>query len=129
MAHEVHPTKIIETDDGKIVMQTPDMAHKSALSNSLYTYILTDDDLAELNTFDKDEDRAKFIKKKTLKKGYTMMQLTVLSFVTSAPFHLNDYMVEPILDLRSFLEFLDEKIFAKMLDAMKELGTIDPLSL
>ena len=128
MAHEVHPKKIIETPKGKIVMEAPDMFRKSALSNSIYTYVLTDDDLLILNDMQNDEERNKYIQLKSLKKGFTTMQLTVLSFVTSAPFNLNDYSVEPVLDLKSFLEFIDEDTFSKMIEKMSEIGRIDPLS-
>ena len=128
MAHEVHPKKIVKTEKGNIVMEAPDMWRGSALSNSIYSYILTDDDLLALNDMKTDEERDRFIKLRTLKKGYTTMQLTVLSYVTTAPFHLNDYKKEPILDLESFIESIDAKIFAEMVEKMKEIGMIDPLS-
>ena len=127
MAHETHPKKIIKTDKGNIVMEKPDLLHTSALSNSIYTYILSDDDLLKLNEMTETADRDRFIQLKTLKKGYTTLQLSILSYVTSAPFHLNDYSVEPVLDLKSFLEFADAKLIAQMSDAIKELGMIDPL--
>lgn len=128
MAHEVHPKKIIETKKGKIVMEAPDMFRKSALSNSVYTYILNDDDLMKINDMKNDEERNRFIQLKSLKKGYTTTQLSVLSYVVSAPFHLNDYAVEPVLDLKSFLEFIDSETFSLMIEKMRELGTTDPLS-
>ena len=128
MAHEVHPKKIVKTEKGNIVMGMPDLLRTSALSNSIYSYILTDDDLMKLNEMTNEEERAKFVQMKTLKKGFTTMQLTLLSYVTSAPFHLNDYSVEPLLDLKSFLEFADAELMNSMSKAMKELGQIDPLS-
>jgi len=128
MAHEVHPKKIVKTEKGNIVMEKPDLLRTSALSNSIYTYILTDDDLLKINEMENEDERAKFIQLKTLKKGFTTMQLTLLSYVTSAPFHLNDYSVEPLLDLKSFLEFADAELMNSMNNAMKELGQIDPLS-
>ena len=60
--------------------------------------------------------------------GFTTYQLTILSYVESAPFHLNDYAVEPIFDLKSFLNYVDSDLLKKMGDTMKELGQIDPLS-
>ena len=108
-------------------MEKPDLLHTSALSNSIYTYILSDDDLLKLNTMTDTAERDKFIQLKTLKKGYTTLQLSVLAYVTKAPFHLNDYTVEPILDLKSFLEFADAKLISEMSEKIKELGMIDPL--
>ena len=128
MAHEVHPKKIVKTEKGNIVMETPDMFRKSALSNSIYSYVLTEKDLLSLNEIANEKERNEFIHIRTLKKGFTMMQLTLLSYVTSAPFHLNDYREEPVFDLNSFIEFLDDKTMNDMINAMKELGTIDPLS-
>lgn len=128
MAHDTHPKKTVKTDKGNIVMERPDLLRSSALSNSIYTYVLTDDDLLKLNTMETDEERNQYIRIKSLKKGYTTMQLTLLSYVTSAPFHLNDYGVEPLLDLKSFLEFADMKLLTEMTETMKELGKIDPLS-
>lgn len=127
MAHEIHPKKIIETKDGKIVIEKPDILRTSALSNSIYTYILSDDDLLKLNDMESADERNKFIQLKSLKKGFTTMQLTVLSYVTSAPFHLNDYNVEPLLDLKSFLEYADSELINEMGAKIKELGMIDPL--
>ena len=128
MAHEVHPKKVIESKNGKIVMEKPDLSRTTAMANSIYTYILTDDDLLALNEMKDEKERNMFIKRKSLKKGFTSMQITMLAYVTSAPFHLNDYAVEPILDLRSFLEYADTDLIAKMSKAMDELGKIDPLS-
>ena len=123
-----HPKKIIETEDGKIVMSKPDMSRTSALSNSMYSYILSDEDLLKLNKMETDQERNEFIKIKSLKMGFTTYQLTILSYVESAPFHLNDYAVEPIFDLKSFLNYVDADLLKKMGDTMKELGQIDPLS-
>ena len=128
MAHEVHPKKIVKTAKGNIVMEMPDLLRTTALSNSLYSYVLTDEEILKMNDMATDEERNKFMQLKTLKKGYTTMQLTLLSYVTSAPFHLNDYAVEPLLDLRAFLEFADTNIINDMSVALKELGKIDPLS-
>ena len=109
-------------------MEMPDLLRTTALSNSLYSYVLTDEEILKMNDMATDEERNKFMQLKTLKKGYTTMQLTLLSYVTSAPFHLNDYAVEPLLDLRAFLEFADTNIINDMSVALKELGKIDPLS-
>lgn len=127
MAHDVHPKKIIETDDGKIVMERPDLLRTTALSNTITTYLLTDDELLSMNEMETSEERDRFMQLKMLKKGYTTLQYTALSYVTSAPFHLNDYRVEPILDIASFLEYADAELISKMADAMKGLGMIDPL--
>lgn len=127
MAHEVHPKKIIKTDKGNIIMEMPDLLRTSALSNSIYSYILTEDELMKLNDMEDIQEREKFLKVRAMKKGYTTMQLTILSYVTSAPFHLNDYAVEPLLDLKSFLEFADTEIMNKMSQAFTEIGKIDPL--
>lgn len=128
MAHEVHPKKIIKTEKGNIVMEMPDFLRQTALSNSIYTYILTDEELLELNDIKDAEERDKYLKVRSLKKGYTSVQLTVLSYVTSAPFHLNDYSKDPVLDLKSFVDFVDKGIFTEMVQKMTELGSIDPLS-
>ena len=56
------------------------------------------------------------------------MQLMALSYVTKAPFHLNDYATEPLLDLKSFLEYATPQLLNEMMTAIKELGAIDPLS-
>ena len=128
MAHEVHPKKIIKTDKGNIVMEMPDFYRQTALSNSVYTYILTDEELLELNNISDADERDKYLKIRSMRKGYTSVQLTVLSYVTEAPFHLNDYSKDPILDLKSFLDFVDKGLFTEMVDKMTELGKIDPLS-
>ena len=128
MAHEVHPKKIVKTDKGNIVLEEPDMFRKSALSNSMYTYIFTDEDLDKINEMKDDGERDRFMKFKSMRMAYTVSQLTSLSYITSAPFHLNNYEKEPILDLKSYLEFLDEDIFSEILAKIKELGLIDPLS-
>ena len=128
MAHEVHPKKIVETDKGKIVLEMPDMYRQTALSNAMYTYMLTDDELLQMNEIADPEERERFMKVRSLKKGYTMIQLTVLSYITSAPFHLNDYRKEPMLDLESFLDFVDKDLFMKLFKKTTEIGTIDPLS-
>lgn len=128
MARDMHPKKIIETKDGKIVMEMPDMYRQTALSNSMYSYILTDEELLQMNEITDVEERERFMKIRTLRKGYTTIQLTVLSYVTSAPFHLNDYRKEPILDLEAFLDYIDKDSFMQMVEKMKELGSIDPLS-
>ena len=128
MAHDVHPKKIVKTDKGNIVMETPDLLRTSALSNSVYTYILTDEDLSVINEMEDEKERSKYIKMKSLKKGFTMMQLSMLAYVTSAPFHLNNYYLEPLLDLKSFIDFADADMMSAMTKAMKELGQIDPLS-
>ena len=128
MAHEVHPKKIIKTEKGNIVMEMPEFLRQTALSNSIYTYILTDEELLELNDIKDAEERDKYLKVRSLRKGYTSVQLTVLSYVTSAPFHLNDYSKDPILDLKSFVDFVDKEIFTEMVQKMTELGSIDPLS-
>lgn len=128
MAHEVHPKKIIETPKGNIVLEMPDLFRSTALSNSIYTYILSDEELLKLNDMQTDEERDQFIKLASLRKGYTSVQLTLLSYVTSAPFHLNDYAVEPLLDLKSFLEFADKDLLGEMMKKVQELGVIDPLS-
>lgn len=125
---QVHPTKIIETEKGKIVMSKPDMLRTSALSNSMYSYILTDDELLKLNKMESDQERNEFIKIKSLKMGFTTYQLSILAYIESAPFHLNDYSVEPVFDLKSFLAFVDADLLKKLGDTMKELGQIDPLS-
>lgn len=125
---EVHPSKIIETEQGNIVMEAPDTIRSTALANSIYSFILDDDDLEYLNQLTNDAERNAYIKKKSLKRGMTMFQLSVLAYVVKAPFHINDYFVEPILDLKSFLKFADLPTISKMGDAMKELGMIDPLS-
>lgn len=57
-----------------------------------------------------------------------MYQMTALAYVKQAPWHLNDYAKEPVLDLASFLEYADMDLIRKMGNAMTELGTIDPLS-
>ena len=128
MAPDVHPVKIIETKNGNIVLEQPDLLRTSALSNSLYTYILSDEDILKMNAMGSDDERNQFLQLKTLKKGFTTMQLTLLAYVTSAPFHLNDYGTEPLLDLRSFIEFADVELINKMSICIKELGQIDPLS-
>ena len=128
MAHDVHPKKIIKTEKGNIVMEMPDLMRSSALSNSIYTYVLTDADLLKINEMKTDDERNQYIKMQSLKKGYTVMELTMLAYVTSAPFHLNDYGTETLLDLKSFLEFADMDLLNKMMSAMKEIGVIDPLS-
>ena len=127
MTHEVHPKKIIKTEKGNIVMEAPDLARTSALSNSIYTYILTEDDLLKLNEIEDTKEKDRFIRIRTLKKGFTTFQLTALSYVTSAPFHLNDYTTEPLLDLKSFLEFADTDLMNQMAEKIKEIGLIDPL--
>lgn len=127
MTHEVHPKKIVKTDKGNIVLELPDLARTSALSNSIYTYILTEKDLLEINQITDEKEKDKFIKVRTLKKGFTTFQLSILAYVTSAPFHLNDYTVEPLLDLKSFLEFADTSLLNEMAEKVKELGMIDPL--
>lgn len=126
---QIHPSKIIETAQGNIVMEAPDTIRSTALVNSIYSFILTDEDLDELNKLTNEQERNEYIQKKSLKRGMTMYQLSVLAYVTKAPFHLNDYFEEPILDLKSFLKFADMSIISKMGDAMRELGVIDPLSL
>ncbi len=126
---QTHPQKIIETEQGNIVMESPDVLRSSALVNSIYSYILTDEDLDVLNEMTDTRERDRFIRKKSLKRGMTMYQLTALSYVVSAPFHLNDYAKEPILDIESFLKFADMELIAKMAGVMKSLGQIDPLSL
>lgn len=123
-----HPSKIIETKDGNIVMEAPDTMRSTALANSIYTYILTDSDLDELNQLSDTAERDAFIKRKSLRKGMTMYQLSVLAFVSKAPWHLNDYITDPVLDLKSFLEYADMELIGKMGETMKELGSIDPLS-
>lgn len=125
-----HPTQIIETADGNIVMSKPSVKRSSALSNSIYSIILTDDELLKCNKMETDKERNEFIQVKSLKKGFTTFQLTLLSYVESAPWHMNDYSVEPILDLKSFLDYVDDKpeIMAKMKGAIEVLGKIDPLS-
>lgn len=128
MAHDIHPKKIVKTEKGNIVMETPDLLRTSALSNSIYTYILTDEDLSIVNEMEDEKERSKYIKMKSLRKGFTTMQLSMLAYVTSAPFHLNNYYLEPLLDLKSFIDFADADIMSAMTKAMKELGQIDPLS-
>jgi len=128
MAHEVHPKKIIKTEKGNIVLEKPDMFRTSAMSNSIYTYILTEEDLLKINKMESGEERDKYTQIQSLKKGYTLMQLMALSYVTKAPFHLNDYATEPLLDLKSFLEYATPQLLSEMMSAIKELGAIDPLS-
>lgn len=128
MAHEVHPKKIVKTPKGNIVLEAHDMFRTSALSNSMYTYIFTDEDLEKINAMETDKERNSFMKLKSMRKAYTVSQLTALSYITSAPFHLNDYSVEPLLDLKSFLEFIDQDMFNEILNKIKELGLVDPLS-
>lgn len=127
---DTHPTKIIQTDDGNIVMSKPNVKRSTALTNSIYTYILTDEDLLKCNRMETDAERNEFIRIKSLKKGYTMYQLSILSFVESAPWHLNDYAIEPLIDLKAFMDYIDDKpeLLRQMGDAMKEIGMIDPLS-
>ena len=125
---ETHPTKVIQTEHGNIVMSKPDLLRTSALSNSIYSYILTDEELLAMNSMASDKERNDYMQVKVLKRGYTVMQLTMLAYVTSAPFHLNDYLKDPILDLESFLGFADMDLINRMSATMKELGTIDPLS-
>ncbi len=127
---ETHPTLIIDTDDGNIVMSKPNVKRSTALTNSIYSYLLTDEELLKCNRMQSDNERDEFIKIKSLKKGYTMYQLSILSYVESAPWHLNDYAIEPLLDLKSFMDYIDDKpdLLKKMGETMKEIGQIDPLS-
>ena len=127
---ETHPTLIINTDDGNIVMSKPNVKRSTALTNSIYSYLLTDEELLKCNRMQSDNERDEFIKIKSLKKGYTMYQLSILSYVESAPWHLNDYAIEPLLDLKSFMDYIDDKpdLLKKMGETMKEIGQIDPLS-
>lgn len=126
---QTHPQKIIETEQGNIVMESPDVLRSTALVNSIYSYILTDEDLEQLDAMTNAKERNAFIRKKSLKRGMTMYQLTALSYVVSAPFHLNDYTKDPILDIESFLKFASMELIADMAGVMKSLGQIDPLSL
>ena len=127
---ETHPTLIIDTDDGNIVMSKPNVKRSTALTNSIYSYLLTDEELLKCNRMQSDNERDEFIKIKSLKKGYTMYQLSILSYVESAPWHLNDYAIEPLLDLKSFMDYIDDKpdLLKKMGETMKEIGQIFPLS-
>lgn len=123
---ETHPTKIIQTEKGNIVLSMPDNARLSALSNSIFTYLMSDDDLKKMDELSA-EERDAFIVLKCRKRGYTFTQLTLLAYVQSAPFHLNDYFTDPIMDLKSFLEIADSELIGKMSKAVEELGLIDPL--
>lgn len=125
---ETHPTKVIETEKGNIVMSMPDLARSTAMSNSIFTYLFTDEDMERYMGMTDENEKKKLMEKCIAKRNATSMQLTLLSCVQSAPFHLNDYFIEPMLDLKSFLEFADADIMGKMANALKEIGLINPLS-
>ena len=125
---ETHPTQIIETEQGNIVMSMPDTARATAFSNSVFTYLFTDEELLEYRELEDEAQKKKYMDIRTMKRNATAMQLTFLSCIQSAPFHLNDYSVEPILDLKSFLEFVNPDIMGKMANAVKDLGLVNPLS-
>lgn len=125
---ETHPTQVIETESGNIVMSLPDIKRSTAMSNSIFTYLFTEDELIEYHNLEDDAKRKHFMQVVTLRRNMTATQLTLLACVQSAPFHLNDYSKEPILDLKSFLDFADNELIGKMATAIKELGMINPLS-
>lgn len=124
---ETHPVKIIETEAGNIVMSLPDNFRTTAMSNSVFTYLFTDEDLLEYQNIEDEEEKKRFMNIRMLRRNNTATQLTILCCIESAPFHLNDYAVNPILDLKSFLEFADADLLGKLSLAIRDIGSMNPL--
>lgn len=115
--------------EGRIVMKTPDVLRTTAMQNSVFAHILTDAQINEMEMLPEYE-RTSYLTRVQLRKYPTVLLLTVLSCITEAPFHLNDYTESMELDVKSFTSFIADKmeLYNKLLMTLKDIEGADPLS-
>lgn len=114
---------------GKIIMSSPDVLRITAMQNSLFSYLLTDEQIAEMEKMDEHE-RTIYLNRIRVRKFPTVTLLTVLSCITEAPFHLNDYTVCMELDVKAFTTYIADKreLYNRMMTELKNIEGSDPLS-
>ena len=115
--------------EGRIVMSPPDVLRITAMQNSLFSYLLTDEQIEAMEHMDKFE-RTTYLQRIQLRKMSTVTLLSVLSCITEAPFHINGYCMDMELDVTSFLTFISAKreLYNRLLTEWGNIEGADPLS-
>ena len=115
--------------EGRIYMSTPDVLRITAMQNTLFSYLLTDEQIEAMERMDKFE-RTTYLQRIQLRKMSTVTLLSVLSCITEAPFHINDYCMDMELDVKSFLTYISDKreLYNRLLTEWGNIEGADPLS-
>lgn len=115
--------------EGRIVMSTPDVLRITAMQNSLFSYLLTDEQIEAMERMDKYE-RTTYLQRIQLRKMSTVTLLSILSCISEAPFHINDYCMDMELDVKSFLTYISDKreLYNRLLTEWSNIEGADPLS-